>query len=85
MQWRQVFKPLIQDSCCTDPDSFCCLLRCPHDCPYSEDTPLYRPVDWEVTERILERTVAYSLNINTSDSQLDAMIGAVTTAAKAAL
>ena len=60
-------------------------IRCPHDCPYSEDTPLYRPVDWEVTERILERTVAYSLNINTSDSQLDAMIGAVTTAAKAAL
>ena len=47
--------------------------------------PQYRPVDWETTERILERTVAYSLNISTSEPQLDAMVGAVTAAAKAAL
>ena len=59
--------------------------RCPYDCPYVEDMPLYRPLEWEQTESILSRAVMFGLGIVMNQDQIEKMINAIRAGARAAL
>ncbi|MDD3512417.1 MAG: DegT/DnrJ/EryC1/StrS family aminotransferase [Synergistaceae bacterium] len=59
--------------------------RCPYDCPYVEEMPLYRPLEWERTEKILSRAVMFGLNIVMDDARVEKLITAIKAGAKAAL
>lgn len=60
-------------------------LRCPFDCPYVEEMPSYRPVEWPKTHDILSRTAVYGMEILMDDGKIEKIVKAVQAGAKAAL
>ncbi len=60
-------------------------LRCPYDCPYVEEMPGYRPVEWPKTHSILSRTAVYGMDILMDDERIERIIKAVKAGVKAAL
>ncbi|MBL3593267.1 MAG: DegT/DnrJ/EryC1/StrS family aminotransferase [Synergistaceae bacterium] len=57
--------------------------RCPYDCPYVEDMPTYRPVEWPRTHAILTRTAVYGLSSVMADEQIDKIVAAIRAGAAA--
>ena len=55
--------------------------------PYDlvDTMPLYRPLDWERTEKILSRAVMFGINIVMDDAMVEKLITAIKAGAKAAL
>lgn len=60
-------------------------LRCPYDCPYVEEMPTYRPVEWPKTHAVLSRTAVYGMDILMDDAKVDGIVKAVQAGVKAAL
>ena len=60
-------------------------LRCPFDCPYVEEMPSYRPVEWPKTHDILSRTAVYGMDILMDDGKIEKIVKAVQAGVKAAL
>jgi 8-amino-3,8-dideoxy-alpha-D-manno-octulosonate transaminase len=60
-------------------------LRCPYDCPYVEEMPTYRPVEWPQTHAILSRTAVFGMDILMDDSRIEKIVKAVQAGVKAAL
>jgi len=60
-------------------------LRCPFDCPYVEEMPSYRPVEWPKTHDILSRTAVYGMDILMDGGRIDKIVKAVQAGVKAAL
>jgi len=52
-------------------------IRCPYDCPYVDDMPLYRPIEWPQTQDILSRAVVYGLGIEMDDIKIASMQKAI--------
>jgi 8-amino-3,8-dideoxy-alpha-D-manno-octulosonate transaminase len=46
-------------------------LRCPYDCPYADEIPTYRPVEWPQTHDILDRAVVYGMDIFMDDLKIE--------------
>jgi len=60
-------------------------LRCPYDCPYVEEMPTYRPVEWPKTHAVLSRTAVYGMDILMDDAKIEKIVKAVQAGVKAAL
>jgi len=52
-------------------------LRCPYDCPYADEIPTYRPVEWPRTHDILDRAVVYVMDIFMDDGKIERMRKAI--------
>ncbi|MGC9373225.1 MAG: DegT/DnrJ/EryC1/StrS family aminotransferase [Thermovirgaceae bacterium] len=52
-------------------------LRCPYDCPYADEIPTYRPVEWPQTHDILDRAVVYGMDIFMDDLKIERMRKAI--------
>ena len=60
-------------------------VRCPFDCPYAEDMPLYRPVEWTQTEDILSRSVMFGIDVVMDDAKIEKIVSGIKAGLKAAL
>ncbi|HPJ25964.1 MAG TPA: DegT/DnrJ/EryC1/StrS family aminotransferase [Synergistaceae bacterium] len=60
-------------------------IRYPWDCPYTEEMPLYRPMEWAATHEILSRTVFFGMGYDMPEAQLDSIVRAIRAGVKAAL
>ena len=60
-------------------------VRCPFDCPYAEDMPLYRPIEWTQTEEILSRSVMFAIGVVMDDAKIEKIANAINVGIKAAL
>lgn len=60
-------------------------IRCPYDCPYAEDMPTYRTVDWPQTQEILSRAIVYGISYDMSDEQIKKIIAGIKAGAEVAL
>ncbi|MFP4482249.1 MAG: DegT/DnrJ/EryC1/StrS family aminotransferase, partial [Thermovirgaceae bacterium] len=52
-------------------------LRCPYDCPYADEIPTYRPVEWPQTHDILDRAVVYVMEIFMDEVKIERMRKAI--------
>ena len=59
--------------------------RCPFDCPYAEDMPLYRPIEWTQTDEILTRSVMFSIDVVMDDARIERLVSAINAGIKVAL
>ena len=59
--------------------------RCPFDCPYAEDMPLYRPIEWTQTDEILTRSVMFPIDVVMDDARIERLVSAINAGIKAAL
>lgn len=60
-------------------------LRCPYDCPYADEIPTYRPVDWPQTHDILDRAVVYVMDIFMDELKIERMRKAIRAGFEAAV
>ncbi len=60
-------------------------IRYPWDCAYTEEMPLYRPVEWEATHDILSRAAVFGMTYAMSEEQLENMATAIKVGARSAL
>jgi 8-amino-3,8-dideoxy-alpha-D-manno-octulosonate transaminase len=60
-------------------------VRCPYDCPYAEDVPLYRPIEWPRPQDILSRAAVFGMDIFMDDLKIASMQNAIRAGFKAAV
>ncbi|MDD4024074.1 MAG: DegT/DnrJ/EryC1/StrS family aminotransferase [Synergistales bacterium] len=60
-------------------------VRCPYDCPYVEDMPLYRPIEWPRTHDVLSRAAVFGMDIFVDDLKIASMQNAIRAGFKASI